>query len=267
MFPLTPFSSGWAGRAALSVAVAAVFHVSVASAQDVAPAPEAAATEPAAVPEAAAPAVAPEAAPTPSPEVLKARESLGRFATLFSQRRFARAAEALKEAEAVMPDAPEVISSRAALLAETGQIAEARVIYQKLVDQAPDSFVPQFNLAELLAMERRYADAKAAFEALLVKFPESEFVKFKLILMSLALKDQKEALEWRKKLKADQPTALLFYSEAAIALANGEMAKGRLLIEEADQQFGEGQWQLLHESLAQIGLVLRSDYPPRPAER
>jgi len=189
------------------------------------------------------------------------RKALGEFSQAFEQRRFTEAGQALAELEKLRPGAPEVQGCRAAFLAETGKTGKAREIYQKMLEASPGNFVYQFNLAELFCLERKYPEAKAAFEAMLAKFPDSDFVKLKLVLIGVALNDRASAIEWAGKIHP-APSAIGFYAQAALALSSGEMAKGRALIRAADEQFGAGQWRLLHDNLAEIGLVLRGDYPP-----
>lgn len=180
----------------------------------------------------------------------------------FSQRRFDEATAKLNEAAAMRPDSPEVQGARAGIFAESGKIAEARVIYDKMVAADPKGFIPRFNQAELFTMEKNYDEARRRFEVLLTEFPDSEFLKLKVLLTYVAQKNLEKAAEWGEKLKHPKPTPYMYYGAAAMAITSGDIMGGKRLIVAAEHDFGAGKFSLLYQSLAGIGLVLQSEYPP-----
>ncbi len=198
-----------------------------------------------------------------SPEDQKVFELFEKVGKLFMERRFSEAGEILDEVEKLKPEAQEISMVRAGIFAETGQLGKAREIYAKEVAANPDAFVPNFNLVELLCMEKKYDEAREGFEKLLVKFPENDFLQFKILLTCLAQNKMTEAAVWAQKLQRQVQTPIMIYAAAAISLRSGDLEMGKKLILLAENQFGAGNQFLLYQSLAGINLVLQSDYPPK----
>ena len=216
--------------------------------------------------EAAVPSSA-QADVTLSAEEQKVVELFEKVGALFMQRNFAEASSVLDEVEKLKPGSPEVTMVRAGIFAETGQIDKAREIYVKEVEANPDAFVPNFNLVELLCMEKKYAEAREGFEKLLLKFPENDFLQFKILLTCLAEGKMTDAAIWAQKLQRQVQTPIMIYAAAAISIRSGDLEMGKKLILLAENQYGAGNQFLLYQSLAGINLVLQSDYPPKPAQK
>ena len=201
---------------------------------------------------------------TLSEEDQKAVEIFEKVGSLFMRREFSAASALLEEVEKLKPDSVEAKMIRAGIYAETGQIDKAREIYAKQVEANPDAFVPNFNLIELLCMQKKYAEAREGFEKLLEKFPENDFLQFKILLTCLAENKMTDAAIWNQKLQRQVQTPIMIYAAAAISIRSGDLPLGKKLILLAESQYGAGNQFLLHQSLAGINLVLQSDYPPKP---
>ncbi len=205
---------------------------------------------------------APSASPTVDPLIEKLGPILTEFSQLFDARRFEEAAKVLEKAEAIAPDHEVVLSAKAGIYAESGHLDDARKIYLSLLEKSPGAFVPKYNLAELLLLDKQFDQGREAFEKLLKEFPNSDLIRYKILLTHLAQKNGKEALPWLDQLRQPTPTPFMLYGSAAIALFNADLLTGRQIILSAEQLFGPGRQKLLHDSLAEIGLVVRGDYPP-----
>ncbi len=217
----------------------------------------------------ATPAPQPPAAPTPTPDPLLAelQPIMVAFGKLFDERRFVEAGKELEAAEKIAPEHPVVLGARAGIYAETGEIEKARQIYETILTKEPNAFIPKYNLAELFLLRKDYVKGLEAFEALLKEFPESDLIRYKIILIHLHEKRQQQALEALKALeRPGNPTPFMFYGAAAVAIANADLMTGKRMILAAEQTFGAGRQKLLYDSLAEIGLVMRGDYPPKPEE-
>jgi len=214
----------------------------------------------------AAPSPAAKATPTdPNQEAL--REIFARFSAAFDKRDFAKASEALAEGEKLSPDNPTIRAARAGIYAESGDIEKAREIYLALEKEGPDPFIPRFNLAELYFLEKDYSKGREAFEKLLKDYPANDLVRFKIVLSYIGEKKPEQAREALAPLQRSTPTVYFVYALAAVALDQGRLAEGKELILSAERYYGAGQHKLLHDSLAELNLVLRTDYPPaRPAQ-
>ncbi|HWL54471.1 MAG TPA: tetratricopeptide repeat protein [Chthoniobacteraceae bacterium] len=208
------------------------------------------------------PAAEAEPTATVDPVAEQLKPLLTEFSKLFDARRFEEASEVLDKAEAIAPDHEVVVSARAGIYAESGKLDEARAIYKKLLEKSPDAFVPKYNLAELLLLDHQFDQGREAYEKLLKEFPNSDLIRYKILLTHLAQKNLKDALPWLDQLRQPTPTPFMLYGSAAIALYNADLLTGRRIILSAEQLFGPGRQKLLHDSLAEIGLVIRGDYPP-----
>lgn len=207
-------------------------------------------------------AAEPTAAPTVDPVAEQLKPLLAEFSQLFDARRFEESSQVLEKAEAIAPEHEVVLSARAGIFAESGKLDEARAIYQKLLEKSPDAFVPKYNLAELLLLDDQFDQGREAYEKLLKEFPNSDLIRYKILLTHLAQKNLEAALPWLDQLRQPTPTPFMLYGSAAIALYNADLLTGRRIILSAEQLFGPGRQKLLHDSLAEIGLVIRGDYPP-----
>jgi len=204
-----------------------------------------------------------EAAPSPSPEEVKFVQTLHQISDLFGERRFLDAEQLLEEAEKMKPNDPNLAMIRAGIYAETGHYDQAREIYDKALAKDPEGFVPNFNLVELLMMQKQYTKAREGFETMLKNFPDNDFLYFKILLTCLAENNQVDALQWYQKLQRQEPTPIMNYAAAAIAIRSGDLPAGKQLMLDAEARFGAGQHRLLYQSLAGIDLVLATDYPPK----
>lgn len=198
-----------------------------------------------------------------SSEDQKIYDLLQTISDLFVQQRFGEAMKALDAVEKLKPELKEVPTIRAGIYAEQGELDKARAIYAAQVKSEPDAFVPNFNLVELLCREKKYDEARGGFEGLLKKFPKNDFLQYRILLTWLAQGRITEANASAEKLQRRVQTPVMLYSAAAIALRSGDAQMGRQLILLAEKQFGAGNQYLLYQGLAGIGLVPKSDYPPK----
>ncbi len=201
----------------------------------------------------------------PQPEMSEEErlsQIMRRAGIYMDQRRFAEAGEVLREAEALKPNDPGVRALRMVILAELGKLEEARAINRELLKEHPGNFVYRYNEAELYMMERRYGEARRRFEKLREAHPDNDLLVFKIFLTYLGEKNEKMMLEWARKLDRPTDTPYMYYAASALALFSGDIATGHRAILDADRAFGYGKQRILYHSLAQMGLVIRTAYPP-----
>jgi len=208
-------------------------------------------------------ATAMDASEKKQPVTPKVREILKEAGLLYYQRRFPAALTTLKKAEKIDPGSSEVLNAKAAILSESGDLAEARKIYSQLAVAQPKAFVPRYDLAELLLMAKKYDEARQAFQELLKAFPNCDLARFKILLIALIQKDSDGADAMLATLKQRGPSAIGDYALAANAISYGDIGAGRQWIESAEADFGGGNHRVLYDSLADIGFVPQGEYPPK----
>jgi tetratricopeptide (TPR) repeat protein len=197
-----------------------------------------------------------------SPEQAAWRAILREIAPLFRARRFAEALELLKKAEQIAPNTPEVLNTKASILAEQGNLSEARALYAQVLEHDPKFFLARYNLAELLFMEKKFTEAREEFESLAGDFPRSDIVKLKIFLACVLGGDPEGAARWLGQIDRTGPTACAYYARAATAFNQGDLALGKTWVLNAERDFGRGQHALLYAVLADLSWVYAGDYPP-----
>jgi tetratricopeptide (TPR) repeat protein len=134
----------------------------------------------------AAKAGEPSAKPAPNPELQKL---LGEAQDLQSRHRYFDALAKLDEAEKLAPNDPNVFNIRGAiyLVPAVRQFDKAKEQFEKASALEPTALAPKFNLSELLFVKHSFAEAEAAFAALLKEYtklqmPVRHLVAFKLLV-------------------------------------------------------------------------------------
>ncbi len=201
----------------------------------------------------ATPTPTPEAAtPTPAPDF---RVALRLANKAYRAKDFDGALEQVRTAEALKPNDPEIINFRGAIYAETGRYEEAVKLYEQSIALNPQSFWPNFNLCELDFIQKRYPEARAKFEAAMVKFPNHELLRFKIILCHLLEKNDAAAKAEMDKYTFPANSAAREFSNAAWDFAHGDTEKAQTWIRSGVIIFGMGRTDFLYQSLADVGWV------------
>jgi tetratricopeptide (TPR) repeat protein len=178
------------------------------------------------------------------------------------EHKFAEAEERLQKAEALDGNNPDVLNAWVAVLSEQGKFEAAREYAGRNITLAPESFVPRYNYAELFLMEKRYAEARDAFQKVLEKFPESELVWLKLLLIGLLDKKPEDVKSSLNRFAATPPSECSYFAAAAVAFSEGDLIGGKQWLQNCFRDFGTGQKvYLLYKGFADLDWVLLKDYP------
>lgn len=205
------------------------------------------------------------ATPTLTPEQEKAREIMVKANEAYNSQHYTEALTLLDEVEKLVPDDVQVAMMRGGCYAELGKFDEAAKVFQALKEKMPEHFAVQFNLVELKGMQKDYPAAREGFTELLKQFPNSDFVRYKIMLTYLAEWNQAGAIEWFQQIRQRGETPELSYAAAALAISQGKFALSDRLMLEAEQR-APGALRHLYDSLAAIDFVRRAGYPPQGAQ-
>jgi tetratricopeptide (TPR) repeat protein len=181
------------------------------------------------------------------------RRLLGMAGEYFKDRKMDLALQKLDEADAIFPDFIEALNLRGAVYAEKGDFGRANAHFDKALLAEPRAFWPRFNKAEVLLMEKKYAEARTAFEEMLAKVPSSDMVQFKLVLIHLKENDIEAAKNQLDRMKFPSDSAAYYYAHAAFELAQGKKEDGQYWIKSGDAIFGFERNVVLYDSLADLG--------------
>ena len=199
------------------------------------------ASDPAAA-KAGAKAEEPPVKPTTNPEVQKL---LGEAQDLQSRHRYYDALAKLDEAEKLAPKDPNIFNIRGAiyLVPAVREFDKAKDQFEKASALEPTALAPKFNLAELQFVKHSFAEAEAAFAALLKEYtklqmPVRHLVAFK-ILMSQA--EQNKIDEANKTLKDYftfmDDTPAYYFAKAALAFVQKKDDEAKEWLEKANVIF------------------------------
>lgn len=143
----------------------------------------------------------------------------------FDAKAYAKALENLKKAEKADPNSPFIMNVIGATYTKMADYGNAKVAYEKAISLQPDFFPAAYNMAELLFLEKKYAEAYDAFTTLLARNPERELLQFKVFLCLLFLdrKDGAQRLLKQMRLPGEDPAA--YYAKAAWEYDHGNKPK------------------------------------------
>lgn len=205
----------------------------------------------------AIPDVSPGEAPLPLPSATPKLDEFGQAlvsaADDFRARRFEAALTKINKAESLQPGNSDVLNFRGAILAETQQYDEAKLLYERALRLEPLSFWPKFNLAEIEFMQKKYADARKGFELALKDFPDNELLRFKIVLTYLMEKNESAARAELGRFKFPSDTAAYYFAFAAQEFASGNKKGGDEWIASGVRVFGRDQTDFLYQTLADLG--------------
>ncbi len=145
----------------------------------------------------------------------------------FDAKSYAKALENLKKAEKADPNSPFIQNVIGATYTKMKDLSNAKVAYEKAIALQPDFFPAAYNLAELLFLEKKYAEAYDAFTTLLARNPERELLQFKVFLCLIFLEREDGAKRLLKQMRMPGEDPAAYYAKAAWEYNHGNKAKAR----------------------------------------
>lgn len=193
-------------------------------------------------------------APTPKPD-----ELLKQVVNELKTRQFAQALPKLEYLQSIRPSEPDVLILRGCIYAESGHPEKAEAIFRKAILIAPSHPWARLNLAESQFTQKKFADAEATLTILASTRPESEVVRFKLILAEILQKKFEPAEQELHYLEDHVATPAYYYAQAALAFAKGDPKTAQNQMELGRKNYGDAQSGYFYNALAAQGWV-----PPAP---
>lgn len=192
-----------------------------------------------------------------SPEYMRL---VGESALLFQQEKFEESIERLNRADAIQINTPIALNMRGAIATETGHYDEARDYFKKALIDFPDYFAPNFNLGEILFLEKRYAEAREHFQKMLDKTPDNELLQYKIFLSYLLEGDSDAARKAKEAIKFPSDTPAYYFANAAWEFNRKNDQDARTWIDSSLRIFGDQANLFFLRSLKDIGFVEKSEY-------
>jgi len=129
------------------------------------------------------------------------------------------------------------VNIRAAVAIEEKKYDEGREYCIKALQLDPKFFPALFNLAEIPFMQGKYAEARLTYEKLIDDPTNSELVKFRLILTYLLEKNDERAKEMIDKIPLLNDTPIYYYANAAWEFAHGKKKEAQSFMTSAETVF------------------------------
>lgn len=184
----------------------------------------------------------------------KIREIVTEVQQLHAKHRFFEALQKLTEAEALAPENPMIFNIRGSIYTGMRDFEKAKVAFEKAHELLPTSFEPDFNLAELLYVQEKYALAETAFGKLLEKHAKiredvRHLTTFKIIVCELKQNKIAEAEKNAKAFTFMDDTPAYYFTKAAFAFQKGDQQEARDWLTKAGNIFKQGQNPVYVDSL------------------
>ena len=186
----------------------------------------------------AAPAAKPGTPPVASPLAEEAQAHLVKVQQLLGGQHYFDALQELDKADKLMPDNPVLTNVRGSIYTGMKDFDKARECFEKSEKLLPGAFEPRFNLAELLYVSEKYAEADDAFSKLLKEFPRlregvRHLTQFKVIVCRLKQNKVAETEEVMKNFTFMDDTPAYYYTKAALSYQKGDKDDAKTWVNKA----------------------------------
>ena len=168
------------------------------------------------------------------PDYIKTVQSAMRT---FSTRDFKTTLALVDKAESMYQATAMTVNVKAAIAIEEKRFDEGKEFCLKALQLDPKFFPALFNLAEIPFMQGKYAEARLAYEKLLDDEASVDLIKFRLYLTYLLEKNDEVAKQLLDKIPLLNDTPIYFYSYAAWEFAHGDEKKAQTYLNSAETVF------------------------------
>lgn len=175
----------------------------------------------------------------------------------FVARDFKTAIELVDKADRMYQPTARTVNVRAAVAIEEKKFDEGRQFCIKALQLDPKFFPALFNLAEIPFMQGKYAEARLTYEKLIDDEQNADLVKFRLILTYLLEKNDERAKELLDKVPLLNDTPVHFYSHAAWEFAHGNEKEAQSYMNSAETVFPKAKLANFVEVFYDLGWMKR----------
>jgi tetratricopeptide (TPR) repeat protein len=173
----------------------------------------------------------------------------------YARRDFSTALDKLDIADQIAPNIPDTWNMRGAIYAEQHAFEKAEDAFEKAGQLTPGDFWPQYNIAELLLMQKKYGPAAAAFEKLEVYGGHEELVQFKIVFSNLLQGNTEAAKPVLDAMKFPCDTPAYYFAHAAWGFANKDQKEGNYWTGAGLRVFGLERCVSYYDAMAQVRWV------------
>ena len=175
------------------------------------------------------------------------------------------ALQKLDALDARQPDMAAAQNLRGVAWMRLAEYRRAEAALRKAREIDPDFWEARFNLAEVPFLTRDWTEARRRFTALAAEPNEhlqgatSDLIQFKILLTFLLEGKEKMAAPVLAKIKASPKGPVLYYAQAALALANKNRPEAKAWMTTAAKEFSPQLNKLFAESFYEVGWLPRPE--------
>ncbi len=179
----------------------------------------------------------------------------------FTSRDFATASALVTKADQMYPPSANTVNIRAAIAIEQGHFAEGREYCMKALNLDPSFFPALFNLAEIPFMQGKYSEARLAYEKLLDQKPAEDLIRFRIFLTYLLEKDETNSREELDRMPLLNDTPIYFFAHAAWEFAHSREKEAMSFLRSATAVFPPGKIMNFVDVFYDLGWLKRDTAP------
>lgn len=188
------------------------------------------------------------------PDYIKTVQSAMRT---FSARDFKTAIALIDKSEAMYQPTAMTVNVRAAIAIEEKKFDEGKQFCLKALQLDPKFFPALFNLAEIPFMQGKYAEARLAYEKLIDDDNSGDLIKFRLYLTYLLEKNEEVAKQQLDKIPLLNDSPIYFYAYAAWEFAHADEKKAQGYLNSAETVFPKSKLSNFLDVFYDIGWMKR----------
>jgi len=181
---------------------------------------------------------------------LRALETAG---AAYAAHQLSNALDKLDVADQIHANVPDTWNMRGAIYAEQHDYAKAQAAFEKAAELNPGDFWPQYNIAELLLVQKEYPQAIEALKKLSVYQGHEELVAFKLVFANLLQGTPDAAKPVLDAMKFPCDTPAYYFAQAAWSFAHQDQKQGDYFARSGMKVFGPEKCVAFYDALAQAG--------------
>jgi Tfp pilus assembly protein PilF len=171
----------------------------------------------------------------------------------FDAKKYDEALAKLTELQKQRPDDPLVLNIIGSVYTKKNDYTAAENYFRRSLEKQPNFFPSQFNLGELLFLQKKYAEARDHFQGMRAKDARNELLQFKVVLCDLQLNEDDQAKRVMKAIKYPGDSPAWYYAQAAWENKQGNKKKAREYVAGARYIFGP-KTALFDETFEALGL-------------
>jgi tetratricopeptide (TPR) repeat protein len=175
----------------------------------------------------------------------------------FTTRDFTQTIALVNKADGTFQVTPVALNIRGAVAIEERRFEEGRELCLKALKEDPKFFPARFNLCEIPFVQGKYAEAREMFQKLLDEYPKNDLLKFRVYLTYLLEKNETAAAEHLDRLPFLSNTPVYYYAQAAWAFAHGKPEDAKTWLDRGNYVFPPARHQNFIDVFYDIGWLQR----------